>query len=166
MQCDKYGIKWKGLTCSFIWVIFQSHRFLFSIIFSEKTCFLAKFMFFSKKKCSTFGSHFYTLVIVLLCIFWLKLSNKGSIFLHLKVLHDTLFSYVFYYLVKYCVFGRTNCNACYRNACYRLFHCLLKKFNLHYWFCSSIINLSTVLDYSVNKFVANLLVWGQTWNEV
>ena len=123
-------------------------------------------MFFSKKKCSTFGSHFYTLVIVLLCIFWLKLSNKGSIFLHLKVLHDTLFSYVFYYLVKYCVFGRTNCNACYRNACYRLFHCLLKKFNLHYWFCSSIINLSTVLDYSVNKFVANLLVWGQSWNEV
>ena len=106
----------KGVTCSFIWVIFQLHRFLFSIFLSEKTWFFAKFKIFSKKKCPTFGFRFYTLVIVLLCIFRLKLSNEGSIFLCLKVLHGTPCSYVFYYPLKYYVFGRTNGNASNRNA--------------------------------------------------
>ena len=49
LLCDKFGIKWIGLTRSFIWVIFQLHWFLFSINFSENPpFFFCKIHYFSK----------------------------------------------------------------------------------------------------------------------
>ena len=59
-----------------------------------------------------------------------------------------------------------NCNACYRNACYRLFCNLLKKLHLDCCYYSGIINLIIVLDDNRNKFVVDWLVLGQSWNEV
>ena len=92
------GIKWKGLTCSFIWVIFELHWFFFSIIVfwkKKKTGFFSFFFFFLQNSwffkekmpyiwisflhlCYCFVIHLFFLLSLL------KLSNKGLIFLYLS----------------------------------------------------------------------------------
>ena len=110
-------------------------------IFLKKPDFLQNSWFFQREK-TTFESHFYTLLIALLCIFFLiEIVNKGSIFLYLKALP---FSCVLYRLSKYHVFGRTNCNASNCNASNQHFFLYPLIMNLIFTFFPIFLKLSMV----------------------